>query len=48
MLRKLLKHEFRATGRIMLPLYLVVILTAVFANFSIRFGSSFRIAIRSA
>jgi len=38
MLRKLLKHEFRATGRVMLPLYLVVLLTSVGANFSIRFG----------
>lgn len=38
MLRKLLKHEFRATGRVMLPLYLVVLLTSLFANLSIRFG----------
>ena len=36
MLRKLLKHEFRATGRIMLPLYLVLLATAVGANFSTR------------
>ena len=34
MLRKLLKHEFRATGRIMLPLYLVLLATAVGANVS--------------
>lgn len=32
MLRKLLKHEFRATARIMLPLYLVLLVTAVGAN----------------
>lgn len=36
MLRKLLKHEFRATGRIMLPLYLVLLAAAVGGNFSIR------------
>ena len=36
MLRKLLKHEFRATGRIMLPLYLILLVTAVGANFSTR------------
>ncbi|MDD3347959.1 hypothetical protein [Oscillibacter sp.] len=36
MLRKLLKHEFRATGRIMGPLYLVLLVTAVGANFSTR------------
>ena len=36
MLRKLMKHEFRATGRIMLPLYLVLLATAVGANFSTR------------
>ena len=29
MLIKLMKHEFRATGRIMLPLYLVLLVTAV-------------------
>lgn len=34
MLRKLLKHEFRATGRIMLPLYLVLLVTAFGANLS--------------
>lgn len=32
MLRKLLKHEFRATGRIMLPLYLVLLVTALGSN----------------
>ena len=36
MLRKLIKHEFRATGRIMLPLYLVLLATAVGANLSAR------------
>lgn len=36
MLRKLLKHEFRATGRIMLPLFLILLATSVGANFSTR------------
>ena len=36
MLRKLLKHEFRATGRIMLPLFLILLATSVGANLSIR------------
>ena len=36
MLRKLMKHEFRATGRIMLPLYLILLATAIGANFSTR------------
>lgn len=36
MLRKLLKHEFRATGRIMGPLYLILLLTAVGGNVSMR------------
>ena len=36
MLRKLLKHELRATGRIMLPLYLILVLAAVCANCSLR------------
>lgn len=36
MLRKLLKHEFRATARVMLPLYLILLVTAVGANFSTR------------
>ena len=36
MLRKLLKHEFRATARIMLPLYLVLLVTAGGANFTTR------------
>lgn len=36
MLSKLLKHEFRATGRTMLPVYAAVVVLAVLANFSIR------------
>lgn len=36
MLRKLLKHEFRATGRIMGPLYLIVLATAIGGNLSVR------------
>ena len=36
MLRKLIKHEFRATGRIMLPLFGILLLASVGANFSIR------------
>ncbi len=36
MLRKLLKHEFRATGRIMLPLYLILLVTSFGANLSAR------------
>jgi len=36
MLGKLLKHEFRATGRIMLPVYGAVLLLALLANVSIR------------
>lgn len=45
MLSKLLKHEFRATGRVMLPIYAAVLALAVLANLSIRFiqntGSTF-------
>jgi len=37
MLGKLLKHEFRATGRLMLPALGAVLVLAVLANFSIRF-----------
>jgi hypothetical protein len=40
MLRKLLKHEFRASGRIMLPMYLIVLLSAAGSNLSIRLASS--------
>ncbi len=36
MLGKLLKHEFRATGRTMLPIYGAVLVLAVLANVSIR------------
>lgn len=36
MLIKLMKHEFRATARIMGPLYLVLLVTALGANFSAR------------
>ena len=36
MLGKLLKHEFRATGRIMLPVLGVVAILAVLGNFSLR------------
>ena len=32
MLRKLLKHEFRATGRVILPMYLILLVTAVRSN----------------
>ena len=39
MLGKLLKHEFRATGRTMLPALGAVLALAVLANFSIRFRS---------
>lgn len=34
MLRKLLKHEFRATARVMLPLYLILLATALGSNLS--------------
>ena len=36
MLTKLLKHEFRATARIMGPLYLVLLAVALGFNFSAR------------
>lgn len=36
MLGKLLKHEFRATARVMLPVYAVLAAAAVLANLSIR------------
>ena len=32
MLRKLLKHEFRATARVMLPMYLILLVTALGSN----------------
>ena len=37
MLSKLLKHEFRATGRVMLPVYGAVLALTVLANLSLRF-----------
>lgn len=37
MLRKLLKHEFRATGRIMLPMIGILLVTSVAANLSLRY-----------
>lgn len=36
MLGKLLKHEFRATGRVMLPLYLILLVVSVFGNVATR------------
>ncbi|MGI5971124.1 MAG: hypothetical protein ACOX7P_05295 [Oscillospiraceae bacterium] len=36
MLVKLLKHEFRSTGRIMWPLYLVLLALSFFTNLSVR------------
>ena len=36
MLRKLIKHEFRATGRIMLPLLAAIIALSIMAGFSTR------------
>ena len=36
MLGKLLKQEFRATGRIMLPVFGALLILSVLANFSIR------------
>lgn len=36
MLRKLLKHEFRATGRVMLPMYLIMLIIALCGNFAVR------------
>ncbi|NLA86496.1 MAG: hypothetical protein GX847_04275 [Clostridiales bacterium] len=40
MLGKLLKHEFRATGRIMGPMYLVLLALSVGANLSVRIFDS--------
>ncbi len=39
MLGKLLKHEFRATGRVMLPVLGVLVFLALLFNFSVRFYS---------
>ncbi len=40
MLKKLLKHELIATGRIMLPLYLLLTVFAIFSNISIRLSNT--------
>lgn len=40
MLGKLLKHEFRATGRVMLPVLGVLLILALLFNFSVRFVGS--------
>lgn len=37
MLRKLIKHEFRATARVMGPLFLIMLALALTANLSLRF-----------
>lgn len=37
MLRKLIKHELRATGRLMLPMLALLLVTAVGGNLSVRF-----------
>ena len=37
MLKKLLKHEFRATARVMGPLFLIVLVLALMANLSLHF-----------
>ena len=42
MLGKLMKHEFRATGRVMGPLYLALVLLALGANGSVRLLSASR------
>lgn len=36
MLAKLIKHEFKATGRLILPMYAVVLLVSLFAHFAFR------------
>ena len=41
MLSKLLKHEFRATGRIMLPVYLIMLLTAGMFNLFMRLANHY-------
>ena len=40
MLGKLLKHEFRATGRIMLPVFAVLVVLALLFNVSVRYIDS--------
>lgn len=37
MLKKLIKHEFRATGRVMGPLFLIILVLALTANLSLHF-----------
>ncbi|WP_312279301.1 hypothetical protein [Oscillibacter sp.] len=37
MLRKLIKHEFRATARVMGPLFLIILVLALTANLSLQF-----------
>lgn len=37
MLGKLLKHEFRATGRVMLPLFGAVLITSALSNLAVRY-----------
>ena len=37
MLRRLLKHEFRATGRVMLPMIAILLAASVAANLSLRY-----------
>ena len=39
MFSKLLKHEFRATGRILLPVYLLPLVTAILLNLQLNLGS---------
>lgn len=40
MLKKLMKYEFRATGRTMLPLYGILLIMAFFSHFSMKFLST--------
>ena len=42
MLRKLIKYEFKATGRILLPLYGALIITAIINRLFIGFNSGSR------
>lgn len=41
MLGKLMKHEFRATGRILLPIYLLLLLTTVLFNVTLRLTAQY-------
>ena len=47
MLRKLIKHEFRATARVMGPLFLIMLALALTANLSLRFMLDSKIFIIS-